>query len=209
MKVYVCPESNEQGKFLGVIRAFPTIWKGRLLDVGCRTGLFREMLAREQKQVEYCGLDIVSPADIIANLENGLPFRDRSFDVVVALDVLEHVDRLHYAFDECCRVSRRYVLVTLPNAYELRARMKFVLGQTLSGKYGLPIEPPPDRHRWLFSLNDARRFVRHRAPCAGFKVADEGCLIGPRRALGGGKFLTNLWPNLFSPWFLCLLAREG
>jgi hypothetical protein len=82
---------------------------------------------------------------------------------------LEHLDNIHYAFDELCRVARRYVIIGLPNMYEWRFRVMFLMGKRLSGKYGLPVEPPQDRHRWLFSLKEARCFVQERALKLGFK----------------------------------------
>ena len=56
----------------------------------------------------------------------------------MALDDLEHTDKIYAAFAELARVSRRYVLVALPKAYEVASRVRFLRGQPLSGKYGLP-----------------------------------------------------------------------
>lgn len=209
MKVFACPLENEVGKFCGVINAFPDIWEGRILDVGCRSKKFKDVVEAFNAEVCYLGLDLHPPADVIGNLEQGLPFSDKTFDVVLALDVLEHIDNIHRSFDELCRVSNKFVVITLPNSYELRARFKFLLGYTISGKYGLSPEPPMDRHRWLFSFNEALRFVNQRAQRCGFTVADQGCLIGPRRASLGGGLVVSRFPNLFSPWYLALLMRQG
>ena len=208
MRVVSCPTPDEVGKFRGVIRAFPSIWMGQVLDVGCRSGLLREALKQEGVDAAYTGLDLYLPADIIADLGKGLPFSDKSFDVVVALDVLEHVDDIHFALAELCRVSKRWVVITLPNAYELRGRVKFLLGRPLSGKYGLPPEPPKDRHRWIFSLADARKFLYTGGKKYEFAVREEGCLAGPRRFRWLRYFMSR-WPNLFCPTYLCLLERQG
>ena len=103
-------------------------------------------------------------------------------------------------------MSRKYVLISLPNAYEVRTRIKFLMGQPISGKYGLPVEPPTDRHRWLFSLREAQVFTRALGERHGFEVT-EGCLVGPRRSLVLGHTLLRLWSNLLSPWYLALLCR--
>ncbi len=76
-------------------------------------------------------------------------------------------------FEELCRVSRAYVIIGLPNMYEWHFRVMFLLGRKLGGKYGLPIDPPVDRHRWLFGLNEARNFVSLRSIKAGFRIIDE------------------------------------
>ncbi len=207
-KIFTCPRRDEAGKFYGVVQAFREIWRGRVLDIGCRSAKLKEVLHQHNKPVEYCGVDLYPPADIIADLEMGLPFEEEEFDVVVALDVLEHTDDIYKAFDEICRVTSQFVVITLPNAYELKGRIKFVLGFPLSGKYGLPIDPPADRHRWLFSFTEARKFVKEGALRRGFTVKDEGCLIGPRRARVVGNLLSGRFPNLLSPSYLCLLIRK-
>jgi SAM-dependent methyltransferase len=181
-------------KAAGIVAAFPGIWEGLVLDVGCRGQELR--LALDGRPVDYLGLDLRSPADIIADLDDGIPLADAEADVVVALDVLEHVDGIHAAFAELCRVARGHVMVALPNGYVVNARWRQLRGRA-GGKYGLPTEPPPDRHRWLFSLDDARAFCRHRAELAGWRVAAEAVMVGPRRRRV--ERLVRAWPNLFSP----------
>lgn len=205
LKVFVTPGRDELAKFQGIAAAFPEIWTGRVLDVGCRSGHLRRALGGQP--VRYYGLDLRPPAEIIGSVEGALPFGDGTFDVVVALDVLEHTDDIHGSLAEACRVARRHVVLTLPNAYEIRARWRFAGGRAPSGKYGLPAEPPADRHRWLFSLREARAFVRARAAQAHFALVAEGCLIGPHRS--AGRRLVALLPNLLSPWYLALLRRDG
>ncbi|MFA0740822.1 MAG: hypothetical protein DFNUSKGM_000929 [Candidatus Fervidibacter sacchari] len=208
MRVFLCPQPDEIGKFHGVVNAFSDIWEGCVLDVGSRSGNLKHVLEECNARVRYLGLDLFPPANVIANLEKGLPFSDKAFDVVVALDVLEHTDNIHKAFDELCRVACKFVVITLPNSYELRGRIKFLLGRPISGKYGLPPDQPMDRHRWLFSFSEARQFVRVRAYRCGFEVKDEGCLIGPRRSSMIARALVCRFPNLFSPWYLALLKRQ-
>jgi SAM-dependent methyltransferase len=208
MKVFLCSRPDEAGKFHGVVDAFPDIWEGCILDVGCRSGNLKHVLGERSVRVRYLGLDLSPPADVIANLEKGLPFSDKTLDVVVALDVLEHTDNIHEAFDELCRIARKFVVITLPNIYELKGRIKFLLGRPISGKYGLPPDHLTDRHRWLFSFKEARQFVHFRARKCCFEIEDEGCLIGPRRSSIVARALVSWFPNLFSPWYLVLLKRQ-
>lgn len=198
---------GEEGKLAGIVRALPSIWTGRLLDVGCRSRTLWALLSTSD--VRYVGLDLKLPADIIGDLDAGLPFANESFDVVLALDVLEHTDKIHKAFGELCRVARQYVVVTLPNGYDVRSRVRFLLGRPLSGKYGLPHEPHADRHRWLFSFSEAMAFVRSRAGGAGFRTLVEGCLIGPRRKFLLSALAVSLWPDLLSPWYLAVVTRSS
>jgi hypothetical protein len=131
-----------------------------------------------------------------------------SVDIVLALDVLEHVDDIYAAFAELCRVTRRHVAITLPNIYEISARWRFLRGRPLSEKYGLPAESPTDRHRWVFSLSDARRFCHGQASRCGFGVVAECCLVGPRRRRLVGDQALVRWPDLFVPTYGVLLSRR-
>ena len=71
----------------------------RLLDLGC--GL--------RKQQNAIGIDMNANAhpDVIGNIEQGLPFRDKSFDKVVGYSVLEHLSNLDGCVREVGRVLRR------------------------------------------------------------------------------------------------------
>jgi Methyltransferase domain len=178
-----------------VVAAYPKIWSGTVLDVGCRDQALRRALA--ERPVRYVGLDIHPPADLLADLDDGVPMGDEEADVVVALDVLEHTNDIHRAFDECCRVARSHVVIALPNQFELHDRWATVRGRARSGKYGLPLEPPADRHRWLFTFDEARAFCRHRAGPAGWRVADEAVMVGPRRHRI--EPLVKWWPSLLAP----------
>lgn len=191
-----------------MVQAVPDVWTGKVLDVGCRTGEFSKVLSTQRPgKIVYVGIDLQAPASALANLEKGLPFPNRTFEVAVALDVLEHTDNIHMAFAELCRVTRSYVLILLPNAFEITSRLKFVQGKRLSSKYGLPLSPPMDRHRWLFSFDDARAFTHHLTSKTGFAVHDERCVVGPRRAGLIAARACESWPNLFCQWYFALLKR--
>ncbi len=209
MNVFKCKLSNEFGKFQGIIDALPNIWRGNILDVGCRHGYFRQVLHNCNIECNYYGIDLYFPAKVIGDLETGLPFSSKVFEVVIALDVLEHTNDIHRTFSELCRVAKNHIVLTLPNVYEARNRLRFLLGQPLSAKYGLPSDPPRDRHRWLFSTKEAENFTHNMSEKTGFEILIDGCLIGPRRGLWIGRGLTNGFPNLFSQWYLALLHRKA
>lgn len=195
-------ENAPAGKAQGVVDAFSDIWAGTIIDVGCRD---RELeAALGGRSVRYVGVDIDPSAEVVADLGRQLPFDDDSADIVVALDVLEHTDDVHYAFSELCRVAKRYVLITLPNCYDVNARIAHLRGKPLSGKYGLPNQRPSDRHRWFFSLDDARAFVAAQSATQGWLVVSERGVVGPRRERIAGA--VRRWPNLLSSTYLALLT---
>jgi SAM-dependent methyltransferase len=198
---------SEYVRLHGILQAFPQIRDGVVLDVGCRHVAAPYLPAG--RNLRYLGFDRQGLVDVLGDLGQGLPFRSASIDMLLALDVLEHVDDIHAALAELCRVTRRYVAITLPNIYEIGGRWRFVRGRPLSKKYGLPTESPTDRHRWIFSLSDARRFCSRQASRCGFAVAAECCLVGPRRRrLVGDRALVR-WPDLFVPTYAVLLGRHN
>jgi SAM-dependent methyltransferase len=141
-----------------IARRFAALLAGRVLDVGCDQAVLRQLLS----DVAYVGVDISGKPDLQLNLEQieRLPFDDASFDCVVCVDVLEHLDNLHAMFGELIRVAKRYVILALPNNWA-NARKPIGRGSGSLSKYGLPAEPPADRHKWFFSLSEAESFVQH------------------------------------------------
>ncbi|MFQ5849129.1 MAG: class I SAM-dependent methyltransferase [Candidatus Binatia bacterium] len=139
-----------------IVNAFKHFLAGRVLDVGCDKAYLKKMLPDN----DYTGVDISGDPDIQLNLEEieRLPFADSSFDCVLSSDVLEHLDNLHHVFGELIRVSRKYLIISLPNNW-VNARIPIEKGKGSFGKYGLPAEQPHDRHKWFFSLMEAKGFI--------------------------------------------------
>ena len=150
------------------------ILKGSVLDVGADACHLKKHLPKE---VVYKGIGFGKGKDIIRlDLEKGrLPFPAKRFDCVLCLDVLEHLENIHEVFDELCRVSKRWVVVSLPNPWNdfmrfLRKRA-YKKGRNIKF-YGLTREREEDRHKWFFSAGEAEDFVRYRADKNGMKVVD-------------------------------------
>ena len=139
-------------------RKYGPILRGKILDVGADQCHLRQHL--DPKECEYLGVGLGDGPHMACNLEKErLPFPDDSFDCVLCLDVLEHLDNLHEVFDQLCRVSRRYVLISLPNPWGSFFRLlrgKDHCEMTPLLHYGLPVEPPQDRHKWFFLHRGSR-----------------------------------------------------
>lgn len=107
----------------------------RLLDVGAGEGALVERY--RGKGLDVVGADSayesehVKKADLLS-----LPFADGEFDVVLCLDVLEHVPLLDQpkALAEIARVvkPRGRLLMTVPNLAHLHSRLKFLFAGKLT-----------------------------------------------------------------------------
>ena len=129
-----------------------------LLDLGCRTMDLKDYLSSCKM---YRGADLVGGKGVFeCDLERGLgSFADDSFDVVVALDVLEHLENCHDLMHEMIRVAKKNVIISLPNMFYIKFRFSFFFKGFLSGKYSFSRNPILDRHRWIMSFEEARNFV--------------------------------------------------
>ena len=169
------------------------------LDLGCRTMDLKPLLLN---CTQYLGTDFVPAPDVIeCNLEEGLSqFETNSHDVVVALDVLEHLENCHFLMSEMLRVARKSVYISLPNMYYLGFRARVMFKGNLSGKYSFPVDPITDRHRWVLSYNEAVKFIEHNAqdnPLSHHKIIPQR---GRTKFLIGGaeRFLGEKYPDLFA-----------
>jgi SAM-dependent methyltransferase len=102
-----------------------------VLDVGCANGKALQALLRRSSQVKLdflAGVDLSERALRKFDLPrvcgdcSTLPFADASFDAVICLEVLEHLPQETYkrTLEELQRVARRYLLISVPNAEDLR-----------------------------------------------------------------------------------------
>jgi len=178
--------SSRETKAKYIFEKYGDILSGRVLDVGADAMYLKPMV--QDGGSEYIGIGFGDEIDVSYNLEQTpYPFEERSFDTVVCFDVLEHLEQLHSAFDELCRIAKSHVVISLPNPASdlfsvIRGRD---YSETRSLKfYGLPIDPPEDRHRWFFTEKEAAYFVKERADRNGFKLVQMDAL-GDDRPLGG------------------------
>jgi 2-polyprenyl-3-methyl-5-hydroxy-6-metoxy-1,4-benzoquinol methylase len=99
-----------------------------ILDVGCGEGVLTARWAQRLGERPVVGIDLDDPelaaewaARRRANLEfrvtragEGLAFPDGEFDLVAAIEVLEHVPDPGQTLSEMARVARRHLLVSVP-----------------------------------------------------------------------------------------------
>jgi SAM-dependent methyltransferase len=142
------------------------------LDVGCGDGRTSGLWLREHAG-SYVGVDVSATAvqqaaalGLDARLIDDaadLPFGDASFDVVLCLEVLEHLFAPHDAAREMLRVLRPggALLATVPNAAYWRRRLDlFFLGRVNPLGDALSVrEPWRDPHIRFFNRSTFRRML--------------------------------------------------
>lgn len=97
----------------------------KILDVGCGEGLIIEYLISKNKDLSIEGVDISSQAIAMAgqlcpssSFRQGdicnIDYRDKSFDLILAIEVLEHLVNPEKAISEAHRISRKYCIFSVP-----------------------------------------------------------------------------------------------
>lgn len=181
------PERRLRAEYIA--RRFGQRMKGKLLDVGCDRAILRDLLPK----LDYFGIDVGGTPDLEVDLEKvgRLPFADGSFDWVICTDVLEHLSDPYGILAELARVTRKNLILSLPNNWT-NARRPVARGKGAIGHYGLPVSPPKDRHKWFFSLTEAETFIEYQAQLLNVRVEELFAMEKPRLSfLRWGRRLMN------------------
>lgn len=97
----------------------------KFLDLGCGNGHFSELLPdREFHHVDCVDRDVENFCNLDLSWDE-LPFEEDEFDVVLLVEVLEHLENPWHAVREAKRVGRK-VVITTPVVDDLRNRLIFL-----------------------------------------------------------------------------------
>jgi len=173
-----------------------------ILDVGCRDGALADHFPR----VDYWGADLLPSANGRVRIVGDIVEMEltRTFDAIVACDILEHVDRPSDLFDRLVGATDRLLLVSLPNTYDLKSRIRFAIRGGLGGKYEFLEHGPNDRHRWLMNRREILEFYRLKAAKHGLGLRPFDLTYGSSRS----RTLTALSGRLVSSVLPASLCAE-
>ena len=130
-----------------ILRAIAEVWppangRKRLLDLSCGGGRTSKLL--REKGYAVVATDHAAPPDLgeeIArvagvNLNHFLPFKDKSFDAVNLVEVIEHIENQPQLIREIGRVLKAdgEVVITTPNVLNIVSRLRFLFTGFVRGR---------------------------------------------------------------------------
>jgi SAM-dependent methyltransferase len=178
---YSLPQTNE--KVLELLR--PHLAAGvSVLDVGAGEGYLALRVARELEgrapgaRLVACdlfpeGFRVEGVPCQRVDLDGGLPFPDRSFDLAYSVEVFEHLEDQFGFLRESCRVVRpggRFVFST-PNLFNLWSRIRFLLLGFSEMYDPLPLGSKAPQHIAGHVHPTTPYFALYAAERAGFRLA--------------------------------------
>ncbi|MFA6888191.1 MAG: class I SAM-dependent methyltransferase [Candidatus Woesearchaeota archaeon] len=101
-----------------------------VLDVGCGDGYLSYYLQKKKPSLMYYGIDksiirlkrisqkVPFVKKALADI-TCIPLKSNSIDLVICSEVLEHISNYHKALTELLRVTKKYLIITIPNNQEL------------------------------------------------------------------------------------------
>ena len=139
----------------------------KVLDIGCASGGFFNIMRSMEPTIEYVGMDIVEPALELARnrypearfmLADGfeIPFDDGTFDLVHCTSVLNNEPRYQELLPEMYRVSNRFVLTDMRLLKDLAAS-----GNRGPFYYDIKFEGDSQEATVPYVVNDADEVVNY------------------------------------------------
>ncbi|MCL5019069.1 MAG: class I SAM-dependent methyltransferase [Patescibacteria group bacterium] len=139
-----------------------------ILDVGCGEGftlnrLKENGIGKKLEGIEYkkeaieLGKKTYPDIKITEGSIYNLPYKDNSFDLVLCTEVLEHLDDPSKALEELIRVSKKYLVLSVPNE-PFFMFAQFVRGKNWS-RFGNDIE-----HINHWTMFGFPKFIKKSAP---------------------------------------------
>ena len=130
LKLYYFKDKEDLPRVTIVLGFLKNIYPTSILDVGSGRGVFLFPLLREFPNTNITSIEILpNRLELLNTIRLGgidnlevhnqdltcLSFEDDSFEVVTILEVLEHIKEVKQAIKEAIRVSKRFIVITVPS----------------------------------------------------------------------------------------------
>lgn len=131
------------GRVLSTVKQFDR--ESKILELGCGGGQLTESLHQAgYKNLDFVDIDDYLVFEDLKSLQrlklvdlnsNALPYPDKSFDLVLAVAIIEHLENPHMVEREIARVLKTgaTLIMSLPHAFNLISRLKFLFHGNVSG----------------------------------------------------------------------------
>lgn len=183
---------------------------GRLLDIPSGPGYFAQQA--KQHGFEVVAAEIDESLHVLpdipyrkADMSKELPFETNTFDYIVSIEGIEHIENPFFFLRECTRVLKPNgkLLLTTPNVSSLENRFSFFL----TGSHGEPAKPIRDdlpniwgRHINLIPFHQLEIFLR----LVGFEIQT---LTTQRMRTGSLLLYPVVYPYAFFRYLLTYKKR--
>ncbi len=128
-----------------------------------------------------------------------MPFERASFDLVIMSQILEHLFYPEKVIEEAKRISKKFILIGLPNELDIIQRFRLLSGKSTMGY-------SRGGHHYMFNIEIGKRFIEVNFP--EFKlVRTYYQKIVPTRYIPFMDFLSKRVPTLFAREMYYLLEK--
>lgn len=130
LKLYYFKEKEYLPRVSIVLGFLKNIYPEKLLDVGSGRGVFLFPLLNEFSNINIDSIEILPKrVELLNNIKTGginnlniynmditkCNFNDNTYDVVTLLEVLEHIEQVEQAIEQAIRISKKFIVITVPS----------------------------------------------------------------------------------------------
>lgn len=197
---------NREKKLLSLIEV--DLKDRKVLDIGCSTGYLGSKI--KERGAEVIGIDISSEAvkqagklldkAMVVDLNEGkLPFKDNTFDLIIASELIEHLFQPIIILKEIYRILKPTgkVLLSTPNLLYWGNRLKFLKGEFVYQKSGVFDEGHVHFYTHATLKDDLEK--------AGLKIVKYNHVFAGSETL---NIVKNKFPGVFAYQFVILCEKS-
>jgi 2-polyprenyl-3-methyl-5-hydroxy-6-metoxy-1,4-benzoquinol methylase len=130
-----------------------------VIDLGARDQILLKFLPFKWR---YTGVDkFAKKLNLNIDVEENFKDINKKYDVVIALDIIEHLNSPIKFFDNCKEICNELIILNIPNAAYYQFRLNFLFTGELTEKFHFSGNFEDDRHRWLTTFYNTKKFLRN------------------------------------------------
>lgn len=181
----------------------------KIIDLGARNQILKNYIP---KKFIYTGVDKFKNQNdnLIIDLDNDFIFQE-NYDVVFALDIIEHTNDPYTFLKNCMKLSRNLIYLVIPNVAYYSFRLKFLISGNLTNKFHFSGKSNDDRHKWFTNYENTQNFL-NQFQNENYDIQIEKIFKSRNRfkiLYYVEKILSKFMPSLFCWSFLITLQKKN